>query len=105
MTDYNGTIEAMAAACDELRRASGQDYASATLEVNTTQYGKDKTRNQQTEWRVYSEATRGCRGETLAQAVELALQRCGPAEMLAKAKQLRAEADKLEAKAREGVAA
>lgn len=102
--EYDQTINAMASACDELRRVSGQEYASVELGVHTCRYGKGE-RGQKAEWAVYTSTTGPVRGETLAQAVELALQRCGPAEMLAKAKQLRTEADKLEAKAKEGVPA
>lgn len=105
MKEYDQTIEAMAAACDELRRVSGQEYASAELQVTTNTYATNKERHVDTEWKMYCSSTGSVRAETLAQAMELALQKCGPAEMLARAKQLRAEADKLEAKAGEAVAA
>lgn len=105
MTEYQPVIEAMAAACDELRRVSGQPYASVELGVRTNTYAKDGTRTVAAEWGIYCAATGSLSGETLAQVLELALRACAPAQLIERAKELRKEADLLEAKAREEVPA
>lgn len=95
-------IEALAAACDELRRVSGQAYASAELEVHTTKYDGAE-RRATVQYMVYCSTCGPVTDADLSIALDRAVRACGPEKLLERAKELRAEADLLERKAAEEV--